>query len=346
MKYGGEEVPEQYDVVIIGAGPAGLTAGEELARSGRSVLILEKNEEIGPKICAGGLPTKITELGIPLDIADRQFTSIKAHTGNKSYVISLPWVFLSTIDRQKLGRFLLNRAVSCGAEVRTGAYVKRIQPGHVSLDGRDIHFRHLIGADSSASITRKHLGLKIEDMGVTFQYRVPWETDDIELYVDAHTFGSGLGWVVPHAGYTIIGLGWDAKERKERNLKQTCRRWCRERGLDIAGASEEHWFINYDYRGWHFDNVFLVGDAAGFASGLTGEGIYYAMLSGREAARKIIDPAYPCPGIEEILKKKRAHERLLRLMQLNRTCLNLYFRTLLNLTRSQWWTRRFNNFFF
>ena len=339
-------MPERFDVVIIGAGPAGLVAAEELARSGRSVLVLEKNEEIGPKVCAGGLPTKISELDIPLDIADRQFSSIKAHMGNKSYVISLPWVFLSTVDRRKLGHFLLDKTVTSGAEVRTGAWVKRIWPGHVSVNGHDIGYRHLIGADSSASLTRKYLGLKTKNVGVTFQYRAPWEGDEIELYMDARTFGSGLGWIVPHDGYTIIGLGWDAKEKKERNLKQTCRRWCRERGIDITGACEERWFINYDYRGWHFDNVFLIGDAGGFASGLTGEGIYYAMLSGKEAARKIIDPAYPCPGIEEILRKKRAQERLLRLMQLNGTCLNLYFRILLNLTRSQWWARRFNNFFF
>ncbi len=50
---------DKYDVVIIGAGPAGLSCAKPLQKSGKSILLVEKNDKIGPKICAGGLTTKI-----------------------------------------------------------------------------------------------------------------------------------------------------------------------------------------------------------------------------------------------------------------------------------------------
>lgn len=70
-----------YDVVIIGAGPAGLACATGLARSGLSILILEQKDNIGPKVCAGGLTRKnLNHTKIPEDLPDFCFKEMVYHS--------------------------------------------------------------------------------------------------------------------------------------------------------------------------------------------------------------------------------------------------------------------------
>jgi flavin-dependent dehydrogenase len=334
-----------YDVVIVGGGPAGLAAAEVLAGSGRSVLVAEKNEDIGPKICAGVMPTRVAELGIPPDLADRRFSALKAHTGGKTYLLSLRSPFAVTVDRGRLGRFLLGRAVAEGTEVKTGMAARAVRADRIEFDGQAVGYTHLIGADGSVSTVRRHLGVGTEKYGVTVQYVLPREYPDFEIFFDARIFGSGYGWIVPHDGRTVVGLGRDRSEIAGNNLKATCRLWCQSMGIDLAGAEEQAWLINYDHRQWRYGNVFLIGDAGGFASGWTGEGIFNAIVSGQEAARKIIDPAYGCPHLKRILKRKRQQEGFHRLLQVNAGLSNIYYRLLCRLAGNEKFARRFIDFF-
>ena len=336
----------RYDVVIIGAGPGGLVAASELAEHGVGVVVFERAGEIGPKVCGGALPPAISEFDVPADIIDREFSSITAHTAGRSYQLSLSAPFLYTADRGRFGQFLLKRATDNGAEVYAENRVSEITPSYVVVDGRKVGYRYLIGADGSHSVVRKFLGLPVRKLGSTLQYVLPREHDSFELFFDARKFGSGIAWIVPHKGRTLVGLGRDLREARGKSLREICRRWCRQQGIDLTGAQVESWPINYDYRGWHFGNVFLVGDAGGFASGLTGEGIYAAMVSGREAARKIIDPAHAAKDIDQVLKKKRGQERLVSIMQANLPALGIYYRVLLNLSRYGWLTKRYVDYFF
>jgi geranylgeranyl reductase family protein len=323
-----------YDVIIIGAGPAGLMAAEELRRHDRSVLIVEKNSIIGPKVCAGMLNARINELGFNLVFDEKKFSTVLVFVGNKKYVVSSSKIFLVSIDREKFGHYQLERVSRLGAEIVTGTAVRKITSRAILLDGREITYKYLIGADGSSSVTRKFLGLKTEKYGVTYQYRTNVKQDDFRIFFDARNFGAGYGWMVPHDGYTLVGMGRPIVEARNLKLKQQCRNWCEEKGIDLTSARPESWPINYDYRGWNFGKVFLVGDAAGLTSGLTGEGIYNALVSGREAARKIIDPAYACHGMEIILRKKRNHELILSLIQNRRSLTALYHHLTLSLTRS------------
>ncbi|WP_456473237.1 NAD(P)/FAD-dependent oxidoreductase, partial [Desulfolithobacter sp.] len=77
--------------------------------------------------------------------------------------------------------------------------------------------------------------------------------------------------------------------------------------------------ISFDYRGYQFDRTWLVGEAAGLASGLTGEGIYPAIVSGEAVARKIIDPAYPATEIASIVGKQRRHQAIIHLATASNT---------------------------
>jgi len=69
-------------------------------------------------------------------------------------------------------------------------------------------------------------------------------------------------------------------------------------------------YINYDYQGWRFGSSFLIGDAAGLASGLTGEGIYPAIISGEETARAIIYPDHSTDVMKNLIRRHRRHSRM------------------------------------
>ncbi len=337
---------DRYDVVIIGAGPGGLVAASELAEHGVGVAIFDRAGDIGPKVCAGALPSQIHEFGIPADIIDKEFSSITAHAAGQSYQLSMPAPFLYTADRGRFGQYLLRRATANGAQVCPDTRITEITSDYVVANGRKVSYRYLIGADGSHSVTRKYLGLPVRKLGSTLQYVVPREHGSFELFFDAREFGSGIAWIVPHNGCTMIGLGRDLGEARGKSLREICRRWCRQQGIDLTGGREEAWPINYDYCGWHFGNVFLVGDAGGFASGLTGEGIYAAMVSGREAARRIINPASGATDLDRILRKKRSHDRAVSVMQASLSVLGTCHRILLYLTRYGWVTKRYVDYLF
>ena len=96
--------------------------------------------------------------------------------------------------------------------------------------------------------------------------------------------------------------------------------------------------------GFDFGNIFLVGDAGGFASGFTGEGIYFGLVSGREVARKIIDPKYNCEEILEILRIKHYHEITLNLtsflVRMTGPFSNFLYKFLLSFGKNKWVSRK------
>ena len=116
-------------------------------------------------------------------------------------------------------------------------------------------------------------------------------------------------------------------------LKRNLLAWARQQGHDLGREKTSAALINCDYRGFHFGSIFLVGDAAGLASGLTGEGIYPAIVSGRAVARKIIDPAYPALEIDSMVRKQRLHHRVVRLAASNRLVCALLMEWLVLLLR-------------
>ena len=82
----------------------------------------------------------------------------------------------------------------------------------------------------------------------------------------------------------------------------------------ISNSKYEAFIIDFDYQGYHFENIFLVGDAGGFVSGLTGEGIYQALVSGEEIGKIILNKNYQSSKIQELLKIKKKHNRIMNFL--------------------------------
>jgi geranylgeranyl reductase len=337
----------EYDVIIIGAGPAGLSCAAGLQKTHKTVLILEKNKEISPKVCAGGLTTKIESLGLFLNIADISFSSVKINVPGKTKIISIDKPFVGTIDRGKLGRILSEKLLG-NIDIKTNTEVKKIDENFIEADGQKIKYKYLVGADGGNSLVRRFLGLETKKFLVALQYIIPKKFQQLELFFDASLFGSGYAWIFPHKNYVSIGCCRNGKPTKSGEFKNNFEKWLIAKNIDTKETKPESGIINFDYRGFDFGNKFLIGDAAGFASGLTGEGIYFGIASGQEVARKIANPDYQYDGISKILKIKHIHDRIhsfMVLISINKCLLNLCFRLLPILFNSKKFTKKALNLF-
>jgi len=312
MKY------SNYDVVVIGAGPAGLKAAEILAGHGKRVIVFEQKPAIDEKVCAGGITTKSLSFGTPEELFDRSFNQAKICTPLCDATIKQKQSFVGTISRKKLGQFQLALCQKVGAEIVFASRIETIGNNFITTKNNQIiNYRYLIGADGSTSLVRRYLKLSTDKLAIAFHYKTPKLFPRLELVFDARYFGAGYAWIFPHKNFTSIGAGFH-KEDGKKNYQEIFKSWAKTRNIELNDDWYEAWLINYDYRGYEFDNIYLAGDAAGFASGLTGEGIYFGMVSGAEIAKKIIDKSYDTPKLKEILVIKKEHEKKLDLLKKNK----------------------------
>lgn len=307
-------------VVIVGAGPAGLGAASELAQNKDfEVVVLEKNFEPSYKVCGGGIHPDFIKGFVSPDIMDREFSRLLLKTPKSSYEMKYGKnIFVGTLNRKKLNEELTKKAQAAGAQVLFSKAVKEIQKDKVLTEsGEEFPFDYLIGADGATSVVRKSLSIPTEEFIVAYQYMIPGDYQDIEIHVDFKKFGITYSWIFPQKGVISVGTGYAAREKKSpddiKQLRANFDQWCKER-FDLSGARFEGFTINYDYRGFEFGNVYLCGDAGGFASGFTGEGMKPAILTGVDVARKIQDPNYECENVRTCLAIKKREENLLRLL--------------------------------
>lgn len=318
---------KKYEVVIVGAGPAGLRCAEILGNAGKTVLFLEKNKEIGPKVCAGGITRKCFRfLNLPPEIIEGKFTKIIFRTAKNKSTLKFGEDFMYTLSRKNLGKWQLKRLNSDLVTVRTSSLVTRIEKNFVTLnDSEKIGYDYLVGADGSNSIVRRYLGIRTELLGLAFQYVIPKKYPDLEIFFDSKLFNAWYSWIFPYCDSTSVGFGYYPKVIPASVANKNFATWLKKEGIDVSQSKLQVHPINCDYCGHCFGNIFLVGDAAGLVSGFTGEGIYQALLSGEEVAKKIINPKYPCRGIKEILFENRIHHFMLRVVRLSGPLRNVLF---------------------
>lgn len=308
---------KKYHTIIVGAGPGGLSCACALAKAGQEVLVLERKDRVGPKVCAGGITS--TGLGSCVDagLVERAFAEQCIVSPWQRITISASTPIVSTVNRERLGQWMLGAAVQAGAEVRTGVQVQGIARDHVLAGAEPLGYEYLVGADGSTSLVRRHLRLGTKRLGIGVQYVVPGEFPAMEWHMDPSLFGNGYAWIFPHKGRASIGAYAEQGPMTGRRLLDGLNHWCLDKGIIVRDLKPEAALVNCDYQGWRFGRTFLVGDAAGLASGLTGEGIYPAMVSGETVARTILDSQYDDTRLQRIVGKQRLHARVLAATRLN-----------------------------
>ncbi|MEA1926238.1 MAG: NAD(P)/FAD-dependent oxidoreductase [Patescibacteria group bacterium] len=323
----------KYDVIIIGAGPGGLRCAEILGKNNKKVLLLEKNSEIGPKICAGGLTRKAFKyLHIPDRLVEKRFQNIVFQSPKQRTKLEFGEDFAYTIEREKLGQWQLNKLQSLkSVDVETSVEVVKIGDEYIVTGYNEkIYFEKLVGADGSNSVLRKHLKISSRLIGIAFHYLIPIKQcrnlSEIEVHFDSKLFSAWYSWIFPHREYVSVGYGCFPKVKQFSTARKNFLQWIKKTNIDTHGCQFQSFPINCDYKGFIFQNkYYLVGDAAGLASGFTGEGIFQAFTSGEEVAKKILDKNYRCKKIKEMLNERKIQHLMLVIVLLSGIFRNMIF---------------------
>lgn len=306
---------EKTEVLIVGAGPAGLSAAHELRRCGVAVTILDRHHRLAKPVCGGGLTRSAFELArispaaIPNYALAHRRLEVRTQLGRTSVQSNSP--LLMTIDRAKWAQQRVDDLIKSGVVVHLGETFRGFEDRLAHTDRRTIEFKWLVGADGARSRVRRILGVVAEFRIVAWQTRVPESETPLPIDVptvwfDPSVFGSGYAWAFPAPNEVRFGCGVLTPTTTKPDLRGRHSKWLARLDIDPSRFDTRAATIGCHYAGHRFGRVFLAGDAAGLASSLTGEGISQALLSGREVALEIGQPGYRSRAMVELAHR---HQR-------------------------------------
>ena len=290
----------QYDVVVVGGGPSGATAAEDLAVAGKRVAMIDRAGRIKP--CGGAVPPRlITDFRIPdSQIVAKINTARMISPTARQVDIPIENGYVGMVDREHFDEYLRDRAAQAGADRYTGTFL-RIERGDqtrvvyrdkVTREEKSLVTKLIIGADGARSdVARAEV-----PGGDTIPYVIAYheiikapgkigsyDPERCDVIYDGEISPDFYGWVFPHGASASVGMGTgvdgiDLKKATADLRKASGLDNCetiRKEGAPIPLKPLDRWDNGRD--------VVLAGDAAGVVAPSSGEGIYYAMMGGRVA---------------------------------------------------------------
>ncbi len=305
-------------VAVIGGGPAGGAAAETLAQGGIETILIERKMD-NCKPCGGAIPLcMVGEFNLPLDIIDRRVTKMKMISPSNIAVdigrTLKEHEYIGMVRREVLDAYLRERAEKSGATVINGLFLKMDHPEnwdspytlhYTEYDGKTgatgtkktMEVDAVIGADGANSRVAKSIDAGDYDYAIAFQERIripdekmTYYEDLAEMYVGDDVSPDFYGWVFPKCDHVAVGTGTVTHKGDIKKFQLATRNRAKDK---ILGGKiirvEAHPIPEHPRPRRLSKRVALVGDAAGYVTKCSGEGIYFAAKSGRMCAEAIVE---------------------------------------------------------
>ena len=287
-----------YDVIVVGGGPGGATAAYYLGEAGRRVLVLEKENFPRYKACGGATSASLLE-EFPFDfgpVIESHVKSVTYACRGEAVTFDVPQSPIRMTMRADLDEFLLSHVKG---EIRQGDAVASIDEKNDRVivrtrTGKEFAGRYLIGADGPNSVVAHSLGLrKNKTLLGAIEVEAPVPLDVFCRFKEAPLFifgevEMGYLWIFPKTEHLSVGIG--ALHPRPGELQATLAKVMERYRISMQGLPL-HGHAVPIYTGREklsTHRTLLVGDAAGLVDPLGGEGIRYAVQSGRLAAQAIL----------------------------------------------------------
>ncbi len=287
-----------YDLLVVGAGPAGSMVAQIVAKDNYKVLLIDKKSVIGePVQCAEYVPALLSkEISIPAECIANEIKSLVLHAPNKKiYQFSAPGYIL---NRLLFDKWLAINAIKNGAELWLNTKFIKFTDGYAILQRQNttvkIKAKIIVGADGPSSAVRKAINEKNEDYVIAYQQEFPLVNamDYTDVYFDKRFFG-GYAWLFPKRHSANVGLGIKLKSKSGSEVKKVfaffVKNLIKEKKIFSHPITTTNGLIPVGGPIKSVKkNIILVGDAAGQTHPITGAGISQAIICGKLAAQAII----------------------------------------------------------
>jgi geranylgeranyl reductase family protein len=299
-----------YDVIVSGAGPAGSVAAYHCARLGLSTLLIERGAIPRPKCCAGGMLLRAVSrlpFDLPPELVEKEIMGFVMQIGDYRRAFDLEERVGIVVKRDTLDSFLARQAEKQGAALWTSAGVTSITESEHSVevmtDQGNVEGRTMIVAEGATSRSARQLFGEYPKeqlaMGVATNVTFAADTgNSIEIHLigtptEHLSFRTGFplnGWMFPRShGANIGAVGLGASKQQLYSSVETIKKYAEARFGAILSSDQisAHPIPIKPRKALHSRRALAVGDAAGLANPITGEGMTYAFTSGALAANAV-----------------------------------------------------------
>ena len=304
---------KETTVVIIGAGPAGSTCANLLKEAGVACVLVDFQQFPREKVCGGGLTPKawhlLDNLMPDLNYNYLPVTRLRLIIDRKIVAEIEPAEELRNVNRREFDNALLQHYLQMDGEFVQDAFshFEEQEDGKILItlrSGLQIVCRYLVAADGANSRVRKQLSGPYHGNYQFLEQKVEKRDDVLDGEISAR-YDHGYYYRFPHQGYDVVGYG--AKDASTEGFRKLLAE------LGIAETKIRGANIPVEVVESQRDHILLIGDAGGFANRLTYEGLYYAIVTGRNASQAIIKGIPFSEANHDIFRRKRREKWITKL---------------------------------